>query len=67
MVNVLSGSGHPLMDMNARRSDCVDEVVAWCSRVKYAAREVRVNYEFQKNGNKYLAIRREPACTSSCQ
>ena len=46
----------PLMDVNSSRSIYVDEVLSRYTDLGYCAKEVQVNYEFQKGGNKMMVI-----------
>ncbi|WP_406656197.1 SAM-dependent methyltransferase [Methanolobus sp. ZRKC2] len=48
----------PLLDLNSRRSLYVDEVVDYLSEKGYSVREEKVDYEFQKGGNRMLRITR---------
>jgi hypothetical protein len=47
----------PLLDMNADRSLYADKIIEKFTELGYRADEVKVNYEFQKNGNKMLVIK----------
>ena len=51
----------PLLDVNGIRCPHVDEVIAKYQRAGYHAAEVKVNYEFQKEGNRMLKIWRGEA------
>jgi hypothetical protein len=46
----------PLMDVNSSRSIYVDEVLNRYTDLGYRAKEIQVNYEFQKGGNKMMVI-----------
>jgi hypothetical protein len=48
----------PLLDMNSNRSPYVDEVIEYFTKEGYSACEEKVNYEFQKGGNKMLRIKK---------
>jgi len=50
----------PLLDMNANRSIYVDPVKNEFSSKRKTVAEDRVDYEFQRNGNTMLKIRRSP-------
>lgn len=46
----------PLLDVNARRSPYVDEMISKYTEMGYCVEEVDVSYEFQKGGNTMLRI-----------
>lgn len=48
----------PLLDVNAKRSLYVDEVISKYIQMGYYVKEVSVDYEFQKGGNTMLKIAR---------
>ena len=48
----------PLLDVNAKRSLYVDEVIGKYIQMSYNVKEVKVDYEFQKGGNTMLKIAR---------
>jgi hypothetical protein len=51
----------PLLDVSSRRSAYVDKVVEHFTARGWIAEELKVDYEFQKNGNTMLKLRKEPS------
>lgn len=48
----------PLLDVNAERSVFVDPVKEYVQSIGWVAEEVKVDYEFQKNGDRMARIKR---------
>jgi hypothetical protein len=48
----------PLLDLNANRCSYVDKIMKEFAQKNYSTNIITVDYEFQKDGNQYLTIRR---------
>lgn len=55
----------PLLDVNSGISKYLEPVVDFFSAREYIVDQIKVKYEFQKNGNEMLVIRRKNKLPSS--
>jgi len=47
----------PLVDLNAKKSPYVEQIIAEFNNDNFSAKEIKVNYEFQKMADKMLVIK----------